>query len=484
MNPTVISFAPEIGYVACALLAIALDLAVGRKQSLEGRASLARNVGRFSVAIAFSTALFREPFVGQAALYFVADGVSAFTRFGVALLFWLCLETSAGTRPQSKPAETLALALFAVTGLSLLGAANHLLSGFLCLELAGLSLYALVGLDRRRPLAVEAALKYFLFGAMSAAFLLFGFSFVYGLTGSLGFEGIADSLVSPASLGLALLATVLILVGAAYKLAAAPCHFWAPDVYEAAHPFAASLVASASKVGGLVFFVRLFSTAFEPLSAGAHAGWSTAVAVLAAVSLILGNVVALSQTNVRRLLAYSAIGHAGALLLGLMVSRGAGAGPVLYYVLTYGIATVVLFGAVGVLERANDGRLLLGDLVGLSKHSPFIAICMAVSVLSLAGIPPLAGFLGKFFVFAEALRAGGVGSVSGMVACLAIAMSAVGLFYYLRILKESWVTPLPNAAEPQAVDLPTGVSVALGFGTALLIALGIAPGVLLGLLGS
>ncbi|WP_404421094.1 NADH-quinone oxidoreductase subunit N [Nibricoccus sp. IMCC34717] len=474
------SFFPEIGYALCALAAIGLDLAFGRGAGLDKRAALALSIGRLGAAFALGASLVRGQPDAATAAFFTFDALATANRVGVALLLWLALENSASQRTHAKPAEAIALALFGACGLSLLGAAQHLLSGFLSLELAGLSLYAFVGIDRRRPQAAEAALKYFLFGGLAAAFLLFGFSYLFGLSGSFAFAEIQRALGMTTGLGLAQLAVVFVIVGVSYKLAAAPFHSWAPDVYEAGHALPVSLVASASKVAGLAFFIRLFTGALEPVSGGRVLGWVVGIGVVAGFSLVLGNVVALAQQNLRRLLAYSAIGHAGALLLGLIVARTAGPGPALYYAVTYGLATVVLFGCVGALEDQAGEPLTLGNLAGTSKRAPFASLCMGVALLSLAGIPPLAGFFGKFFVFVAAFRVAGVASVPGVLACLAIAMSAVGLFYYLRVLKEMWVSEASAEVKP-AAPFATTTRFSLAFATTLLVVLGLFPSLVLGL---
>jgi NADH-quinone oxidoreductase subunit N len=476
---TVSSFLPEIGYALCALAAIGLDLGLGRGAPLDKRTALALSLGRLGAAFALGASMVHGRPDGATATFFTFDALATANRVGVAMLLWLALENSASQRSHAKPAEAIALALFGACGLSLLGAAHHLLSGFLSLELAGLSLYAFVGIDRTRPRASEAALKYFLFGGMAAAFLLFGFSYLFGLSGSFAFAEIQRALGTATSLGLAQLAVVFVIVGVSYKLAAAPFHSWAPDVYEAGHALPVSLVASASKVAGLAFFIRLFTGALEPLSGGRALGWVIGLGVVAGFSMVLGNIVALAQANLRRLLAYSAIGHAGALLLGLLVARTAGPGPAMYYAVTYGLATAVLFGCVGALEDQAGEALTLSNLAGLSKRAPFASLCMAVAVLSLAGIPPLAGFFGKFFVFVAAFRVAGVASVPGVLACLAIAMSAVGLFYYLRVLKEMWVSDSKETAP--VAPLATTTRFSLAFATTLLVVLGLFPSLILGL---
>jgi NADH-quinone oxidoreductase subunit N len=361
-----------------------------------------------------------------------------------------------------------------------MAAANNLLLGFLAIELASLSLYILVGFDKTRPDSAEAGLKYFLFGGMSAAFMLFGFSLLYGLTGaidltSLGFI-LRDNL-SP----LTLVALVMVLVGFGFKVAAVPFHLWAPDAYQGAPASAAALVASASKLAGFAFFLRLLWGGLGRFSGEISAsplatGWGPVVAVLALGSLLLGNLGALAQTNVRRLLAYSAIAHAGVMLLGVIAAGAAGVGPLFYYAATYGLATVGAFGVISVAERAAPCQTLT-DLAGLWKRSPLLALTLFVFVLSLAGVPPLAGFFGKFAVFAAVLKLNGLGGPAGWLALLAIALSAVALYYYLAILKQALV--VAPAKDASRIPVPPLPALSLLVCAALLLLLGILPSLIL-----
>jgi NADH-quinone oxidoreductase subunit N len=414
---------------------------------------------------------------------FMIDDLAVATRTGVIGLAVLSLALLPQSARLRHPAEFTAILLFATTGFTLMAAANNLLIAFLALELASLSLYILAGFNKTDPASAEAALKYYLFGAMSAAFLLFGFSLLYGLTGSISLDGIAVHLAIQGQPPLLIVALVMVLAAFGFKAAAAPFHLWAPDVYQGAPAPAAALIASASKLAGLVLFTRLLwpglgGTAGTVAHLPVTVGWAPVVALLAAASLLLGNIGALAQSNVRRLLAYSAIAHAGVLLLGVIAAGRTGPGPLFYYAATYGLATVGAFGVISTLE--SGGRVQqLSDLAGLSKRSPFLAGCLAIFVLSLAGIPPLAGFFGKFAVFAAVLRLGGIAGPTGWLTFLAIALSAVALYYYLLILKQALVAPPPAGAAPVRTPLPARL--ALLVAAALIVILGVCPSALLGL---
>ena len=473
---------PEASLVIGALIILALDLAVGHRSASQDRLRTSTVIAVFAVFVAIYHTLANGaagPVFGGA---FVLDRLAVATRLGVLVLAQLTLVAASGTARVRHPAEYVATMLFATTGLVLMASAQQLLVGFLSLELASLSLYILAGFDKTRPESAEAALKYFLLGGISAAFLLFGFSLVYGLTGSINLRTISGMLSMQPLSPLLVMALVMMLVAFGFKAAAAPFHLWAPDVYQGAPSASAALIASASKLAGFVFFTRLLWSGFSAASGSAARGieivqgWTPVVAIIVLLSLLIGNFGALAQTNVRRLLAYSAIAHAGAILLGVIAYRKAGVGPLFYYAATYGIATVGAFGVIGAVERAGRCELIT-DLAGLHRRSPLLAVCLFVFILSLAGIPPLAGFFGKFSVFAAALQINGVSGLVGWLTILAILLSAVALYYYLVVLKQALVAPAAGDAAPIKVSAETAV--ALLVAAALLVTLGIFPSVVL-----
>ena len=427
-----LALTPELCLVAGALVALGFDLIAGRNRTGAERTWAAAAIGLIALVAAvygsFRAGTGGDLFGGVLRL----DPLTFATRVGVLLLAALTLGLMPGVIRLRNPAEYVAIVLFATCGFTLMAAAQHLLVAFLALELASLSLYVLAGFDKTRPESAEAALKYFLFGGISAAFLLFGFSLIYGLTGSLELAEIAKQLGSQQRNLLLAVALVMVIVALGFKAAAAPFHLWAPDVYQGAPVSSAALIASASKLAGFTLFARLLwaglaRTDDNATLADTAPSWLTIVVIVSAVSVLLGNLAALAQSNVRRLLAYSAISHAGALLLGVIAAGRDGPAPLFYYAATYGLATVGAFGVIAVVDRA--GRCHdLGDLAGLHRRSPLLAACVLVFVLSLAGIPPLAGFFGKFVVFAAALKLSGLNGPAGWLALLAIGMSAIALY--------------------------------------------------------
>jgi NADH-quinone oxidoreductase subunit N len=361
----------------------------------------------------------------------------------LALAFFTILLTQAEKAPRH-PGEYLALVLLATVGLMLLVGSEELLMIFIGLELLGLSLYVMAAFDKTDVRSAEAGLKYFLFGSTSSAFTLFGISLIYGMTGTTGLAQIAARLATafPTPSGLLAVGIVMTLVGFAFKIAAAPFHLWAPDAYQGAPVPSAAFIASGSKVASFVVLGKIVLVGFAPVhgSAGWHAmvaGWSPVLAALAALSIVVGNLVALAQQNVRRLLAYSAVAHAGYTLIGFVAGNREGFSAALFYTTIYAVTLIGAFGVVGVVRRETGGDNF-SNFAGLASRSPLLAGCMAVFMLSLAGIPPLAGFFGKFYLFSAALHAGANHALLWLVA-LGLVGSFVSLYYYLLVLKAIFV---------------------------------------------
>ena len=376
---------------------------------------------------------------------------SLFKIICLALAFFTILLTQA-EKVLYHPGEYLALVLLATIGLMLLVGSEELLMIFVGLELLGLSLYVMAAFDKTEVRSAEAGLKYFLFGSTSSAFTLFGISLIYGLSGTTSLASISQKLASTSVQPLLAVGIVMTLVGFAFKIAAAPFHLWAPDAYQGAPVPSAAFIASGSKVASFVVLGKIVLVGFSPVHGGAGwhalvAGWSPLLAALAALSIVIGNLVALAQSNVRRLLAYSAVAHAGYTLIGFVAGDREGFSAALFYTTIYAITLVGAFGVVGVVRRQTGGDNF-SNFSGLASRSPLLAGCMAVFMLSLAGIPPLAGFFGKFYLFSAALHAGPDHGLLWLVA-LGLVGSFVSLYYYLLVLKAIFVdAPSSGVEEP------------------------------------
>src|SRR5881275_3492840 len=349
--------------------------------------------------------------------------------------------------------EYLAIVLLATIGLLLLVSSEELLMIFIGLELTGLSLYLMTAFDKTDIRSAEAGLKYFLFGSTASAFTLFGLSFIYGMAGTTSLTAIGQKFATQSMQPLLFVGILMTLVGLAFKVAAAPFHLWAPDAYQGAPVPSAAFIASGSKVASFVVLGKIVLVGFGPVHGSADwhamvAGWSPMLAALAALSILVGNLVALAQTNLRRLLAYSAVAHAGYTLLGLVAGGRAGFSATLFYTTIYAFTLIGAFGVVALVRRETGGDDLR-NFAGLRARSPLLAGSMSIFLLSLAGLPPFPGFFGKFYLFSAAFRAGGSHGLLWLVA-LALFGSFVSLYYYLIVLKVIFVdqrsssTPQPG----------------------------------------
>ena len=440
-------------------------------------------VAALGLAIAIGTVLMlprnATPFGG---MIVITPLTSLFKIICIALAFFTVLLTTS-EKSLRHPGEYLALVLFATVGLMLLVGSEELLMIFIGLELLGLSLYVMTAFDKTDVRSAEAGLKYFLFGSTSSAFTLFGISLIYGMSGTTSLAAVSEKLANVSVQPLLAVGIVMTLIGFAFKIAAAPFHLWAPDAYQGAPVPSSAFIASASKVASFVVLGKIVLVGFAPFhgSAAWHAmvaGWSPVLAALAALSILLGNLVALAQSNVRRLLAYSAVAHAGYTLIGLVSGDRAGFSAALFYATIYAITLVGAFGVVAMVRRETGGDDF-SNFAGLASRSPLLAGCMSVFMLSLAGIPPLAGFFGKFYLFSVALRAGANHGLLWLVA-VALLGSFISLYYYLMVLKAIFVDE-PVLASPRHVGvlppaLLTRATVAVLAATVLL--LGITPEIL------
>ncbi len=360
--------------------------------------------------------------------------------------------------------EYYGLLLLAQAGMYFLATGTDLVTLFVGLETMSVTFYILVGFLRREKRSNEAALKYLLLGAFAAGFLAYGFSLLYGLTGSTRFEAIGRALESTDGSGfLLILAILLTVVGLLFKLGAAPFHMWTPDAYEGAPTPVTAYLSVASKAAALVFMIRLL---LGPLGAYREV-WQPAIVLAAVISLTIGNFAAITQSNVKRMLAYSSIAHVGYILLGLVAGNERGYHGALIYTAVYAFMTLGAFLVLVVLRREGLPGEHLDDLAGLMKKSPLYAVLMVIFLLSLAGIPPTAGFIGKYYIFMALVSAH-----SYFLAIIGALYIAVSLFYYFRIVRAMFVEDLRHDA-PLASSL--GVRVSLGVTAVATVLLGIFP---------
>ena len=473
--------APETIMVVTVLAVLAVDMIAVRGQPVERRFSAGALVSIIGCLLAALVAMVRQESFNLMNGMLVVDPQTDFLKVALLVLTVFTVLISASGKFTEHVGEYLSLVLLATIGLMFLVSSEDILMIFISLELASLSLYILTAFNKRNTRSSEAALKYFLFGGMSAAFLLFGLSLIYGLSGSTNLTQIAAGLAGKGLDPLLLVAIVTTVIGFGFKVAAVPFHLWAPDAYEGAPTPSAALVASGSKVASFFILAKIMTLGLAGAEGSAvwHgylSGWTPVIAIVAALSMVLGNLTAIVQTSVKRLLAYSAIAHAGYMLLGVLANTPASLSALLFYVITYALTVIGTFGVVTVVEAATGSDALV-NFAGLSRRAPVMSLCLLVFLLSLGGIPPFAGFIGKFFLFSAVVGADGDHLGLLWLVILAIVMSAVSFYYYLQVLKQAYV--LDAAAGATDIKVPPATMLALVLLAALVILLGCAPGFLL-----
>jgi NADH-quinone oxidoreductase subunit N len=401
---------------------------------------------------------------------FGAFGAVVLTVLGaVALLVAWPLIIEQGRRA----AEFIALVLLALTGMILMAASAHFIMLFLALEVASISLYVLAGFNRRSAASNEASIKYFLLGSFASAVFLYGVALSYAATGSLTLHGTAEFLADNVLLdSAALLAGIgLLIVGLAFKVSAAPFHMWAPDVYQGAASGVSGFMTAGAKVAGFAALARIAVTSYGPYISD----WAPAVGVIAALSVVVGTMLAIAQSDIKRMLAYSSVAHAGFILTGLVAGID-GVPYVWFYVVTYAFQVLGAFAVVSVVSGPASTRSPLTDYAGLAQRAPVLAGSLALLMLSMGGIPLTAGFLSKLYVFREAVDAGYLWLV--LVGAVA---SVAGLFFYLRVIVLMYMTPQGEESSSASTDIRVSdpVRVALTGVAVVTLAFGIVPGPLL-----
>ena len=362
--------------------------------------------------------------------------------------------------------EFYVLGLVGLLGMMIMISANSLLIMYLGLETLALSLYALVAIDRNNATSAESAMKYFVLGAIASGALLYGISWVYGVTGTLMFDEITAALAADPSLnnlplwfGLAFL-----VVGIAFKFGAVPFHMWLPDVYQGARTPVTLYIATAPKLAALAFTIRILVDGLG----GLHDTWDDMIMVVAVLSLLVGNVIAIAQTNIKRMLGYSTIAHVGFILLGIFVGTDKGYSAALFYTLTYIVAAAGAFGIIILLSRRGFEAENLGDFKGLNARSPWFALMMMFLMFSMAGVPPFIGFFGKLNVIDAVLSAGHPG-----LAVLMVLASVVGAYYYLRVI---WYMYFEQGEDQAVLQASNDTRIVLSLNSLAVLALGIVPG--------
>jgi NADH-quinone oxidoreductase subunit N len=360
--------------------------------------------------------------------------------------------------------EFYALTLFSIAGMMIMVSGQHFLTLYMGLELLSLCLYALVALDRDNPQATEAAMKYFVLGALASGMLLYGMSMMYGATGSLNLSEVANALLNGSQdRPVLVLGLVFIVAGLAFKLGAVPFQMWVPDVYEGSPTATTLLIGSVTKLAAFAFVIRLLTQGLFVLAVD----WQGMLVIMAVMSIIVGNITAIAQTNLKRMFAYSTISHVGFLMYGLMSVSLNGYALAMLYIVAYMLMTLAGFGMILLLSRKGFEADKLDDLKGLNQRSPWFAFMMLITMFSMAGVPPTIGFYAKFAVLQAALQAGLLWLV-----VFAVLMAVIGAFYYLRIVKLMY---FDAPKDSKAIDAPIEMKLMLSLNALGLLLLGLFP---------
>ncbi len=364
--------------------------------------------------------------------------------------------------------EFYVLGLFGLLGMMVMISANHFLSMYLGLELLSLSLYAMVAFDRENPNAAEAAMKYFVLGAIASGMLLYGMSMVYGMTGSLNIVEVAVALDQMEGDNIVLIfGLVFMVIGISFKLGAVPFHMWIPDVYHGSPTTVTSYIATAPKVAGFAMVIRLLAESMGSF----QADWQGMMIILAVLSMAVGNVIAIAQTNLKRLLAYSTISHVGFIMLGLLAGNQEGYSAAMFYTLTYTLMSLGGFGIIILLTRKGFEADNINDLKGLNQRSPWFAFIMLIVVFSMAGVPPTVGFWAKLAVLKAVVNIDML-----WLALVAVFFSIIGIFYYLRIIKLMY---FDDAEDKSEINCTRDMQIALSANGLSVLMLGLYPAALM-----
>jgi NADH-quinone oxidoreductase subunit N len=401
-----------------------------------------------------------------------ADNYALFFNVTICLIGLLTILLSMGSaeRDQLPVGEYYTLMLFAIAGMMLMGAAKDLLIVFLALEIMSLGVYVMTGLRRQSEDGAEAAFKYFVLGAFSSAFFLYGIAFTYATTGTTRLDElslrIAGTALEPNLL--VILAIVFLMVGFAFKVGAVPFHMWTPDAYQGAPTLVTGFMSTGVKAAAFAAFVRVFLSSFEPL----RAEWVPVLSAIAGLTMILGTVVGVAQTSVKRMLAYSSIAHGGYLIVGLVAANSAGKAAILFYLVSYALTNLGAFGVLAALSSPDRPHDDVRDFGGLGKDRPFLAALLTIFLLSLGGFPPTVGFVAKWYIFNAAMQEHLVA-----LAILGVLTSVVSVFFYLRIVVMMYMAD--EEAPGHRPALPVMVAVGLMIAVAGVFYLGVVPGQLL-----
>jgi NADH-quinone oxidoreductase subunit N len=458
---------PELSMISVGLLLLMLDLVVKRKEIIAYVGVAGALVALYGTASVYGMPEAQTVFADM----FVLDRYASFFKiiFYVNVIFTICISFKYMAIEKAAFGEYYSLLLFATSGMMIMVSAADLIVLYLGLELMALSTYILAGLLRNQPRSNEAAVKYFFLGAFSSAFLLYGIALTYGMTGTTNIQDIASSLLTLGTTGspVMYLGVIFMIVAFGFKVALAPFHMWAPDVYEGAPTSITAFMSVGPKAAGFAVMGRVLFEAFGSM----QPQWSAVLVPLAVLTMAVGSIIALAQSNIKRMLAYSSIAHAGYMLLGIIAGTPEGLASTINYLMIYTFMNIGAFTIVIMLRREGFQGENIEDYMGMARSHPMASALMLIFMFSLTGIPPTAGFIGKFYVFMEAINAGYT-----YLAIIAALFSVVSAFFYLRIVVYMYMK------EPQGEIVLTrshSAGIVLAITSLAVLIIGIFPSILL-----
>ncbi|HSW52878.1 MAG TPA: NADH-quinone oxidoreductase subunit NuoN, partial [Sulfuricaulis sp.] len=441
--------------MACAILVIDLFLSE-RLRAVSYWLTQATLVGAALLTLKLAPAAPVFTFSGM----FVADSLADLLKLGTYVItFFVFAYSREYLRDRGMyRGEYFVLGLFGVLGVMIMASASHFLTLYLGLELMSLSLYAMIAFQRNSGTATEAAMKYFVLGAIASGMLLYGMSMIYGATGSLEIAAVSGAIgkMSPDNIIL-IFGLVFVIAGLAFKVGAVPFHMWVPDVYHGAPTAVALYIGTAPKLAAFALFLRLLVGGLEPLAES----WQSMLIIIAVLSMAIGNIVAIAQTNIKRMLAYSSISHMGFFLLGILSVEPNGYSSSLFYILVYAVMSAGAFGMIILLSRSGFEAERLEDFKGLNQRSPWYAFLMMLLMLSMAGVPPTVGFYAKLLVIQSVIKVGMI-----PLAVVAVLFAVIGAYYYLRVIKLMY---FDDATEKTPIRAGRDVQVLLGINALVLV---------------
>jgi NADH-quinone oxidoreductase subunit N len=473
--------------VVGAFAGLTLDLVALRRSTMQLRM---RTIGTVALLSLLAAAIPVCRHVGEGgfvALHrtLLVNDLSLLFSLVIVLLTALTVVISIDADVGDHVGEYFATVLFGAVGMILLVSSEEMITVFVAVELTSLSLYILTAFQKGLLRSQEAAVKYFMFGAIASAFLLFGMSYLYGITGSTNLRIISEGVTAAHGNALLTVALLFIVVGFGFKVAVVPFHLWAPDAYEGAPTPVTAFIATGSKVASFFVLAKFMLVAFAGATGSAYSykfvsGWTMLLALLAVASMVLGNFAAIVQRNVKRLLAYSSIAHAGYIFVGLLAASLTGATSVLFYIIVYAFTNLGAFGVITALANRAGGDDL-ECFNGMARRAPFISFLMLIFMLSLAGVPPLGGFFGKFYLFAAAVQRESKEFGLLWLVVIGILMSAVSLYYYLIVLKHFYVEKPKDTSK---IAVPVYLLATLSAIALVVVGMGVYPEPILALLKS